>query len=82
MFHYRLDDTFDEDRSRVRTPKSAHVLGMFRRLAVSIALPWVKEKKQTRKRTSTRDFHDHLRAANSRNAHGLVTACRATSWLP
>jgi hypothetical protein len=56
--HYRLDEVLDEDRSRVRKPKSAHVLGMFRRLAVSIAIPWLEKKRQTRKRASTRDFHE------------------------
>lgn len=80
--HYRLDDVLDEDRSRVRKPKSAHVLGMFRRLAVSLAISWLEKKRQTRKRASTRDFQDHLRAANARNAHCFVTANSPTSWLP
>jgi hypothetical protein len=55
---------------------------MFRRLTVSFAIPWLAEKKRTRKRTSTRDFHDHLRAANARRAHLLVTAAAPTAWLP
>jgi hypothetical protein len=80
--HYRLDEVLDEDRSRVRKPKSAHVLGMFRRLAVSFTISWLASKKHTRKRASTRDFHDHLRAANARNAHTLVTALCPSSWLP
>lgn len=80
--HYRLDEALDEDRSRVRTPKAAHVLGMFRRLAVSLAIPWLQKKKQTRSRASTRDFHDHLRAENARRAHILVTASAPSSWLP
>ena len=80
--HYRLDEVLDEDRSRVRTPKAAHVLGMFRRLAVSLTIPWLAQKKQTRRRASTRDFHEHLRASNARRAHLLVTAAAPTSWLP
>jgi hypothetical protein len=80
--HYRLDEVLDEDRSRVRTPRAAHVLGMFRRLVVSFALPWLAQRKQTRKRASTRDFHDHLRAANARRAHLLVTTDAPTSWRP
>lgn len=80
--HYRLDEVLDEDKSRVRTPKAAYVLGMFRRLAVSFAIPWLEKKKQTRKRASTRDFHDHLRADNSRRAHLLVTAAAPNSWQP
>src|SRR5258707_80439 len=80
--HYRLDEVLDEDRSRVRTPKAAHLLGMFRRLAVSLTIPWLAQKKQTRKRASTRDFHDHLRANNARRAHLLVSAAVPTAWLP
>jgi hypothetical protein len=80
--HSRLDEALDEDRSRVRKPKSAHVLGMFRRLAVSLTISWLARKTHTRKRASTRDFHDHLRAANARNAHTLVTARSPSSWLP
>jgi len=80
--HYRLDEVLDEDRSRVRTPKAAHVLGMFRRLAVSMAIPWLQKKKRVRSRASSRDFHDHLRAENARRAHTLVTASVPTSWLP
>ena len=44
--HYRLDEVLDEDRSRVRTPKAAHLLGMFRRLTVSFALPLQQEHGQ------------------------------------
>lgn len=80
--HYRLDEVLEEDRSRVRTPKAAHLLGMFRRLAVSLTIPWLAQKKQTRRRASTRDFHEHLRASNARRAHQLVTAAAPTSWLP
>jgi predicted transposase YbfD/YdcC len=80
--HYRLDEVLDEDRSRIRTPKAAHVLGMFRRLAVSLTIPWLGQKKKTHRRASTRDFHDHLRAANARRAHLLVTANVPSSWLP
>ena len=80
--HYRLDEVLDEDRSRVRTPRAAHVLGMFRRLTVSFVLPWLAQQKRRRKRCSTRDFHDHLRATNARRAYLLVTASKPTSWLP
>jgi len=80
--HYRLDEVLDEDRSRIRTPKAALVLGLFRRLAVSLTIPWLAQKKKTHRRASTRDFHDHLRAANSRRAHLLVTASTPSSWLP
>lgn len=80
--HYRLDEVMDEDRSRVRTPRAAQVLGMFRRLAISFAIPWIEQKKKKRKRISTRDFHDHLRVNNARAAFILVTAKAPTTWLP
>ena len=43
--HYRLDTVLDEDRSRVRNPKAALVLGIFRRLALSFAMPWIAKNK-------------------------------------
>jgi len=80
--HYRLDEVLEEDRSRVRSPRAAHVLGLFRRLTVSFAIPWLVARKKTHRRTSTRDFQDHLRADHARRAHLLVTAAAPTSWLP
>jgi hypothetical protein len=80
--HYRLDEVLLEDKSRVRTPKSAHVLGMFRRLALSMAIPWIEKRKRTRRRTSTRDFQDHLSASNAKLAHTLVTAAIPAAWFP
>ena len=80
QLHYRLDEVLDEDRSRVRTPKAAHVLGMFRRLAVSFAIPWINQRQTKRKRTSMRDFLDHLGAKNARRAFDLVTSTSPASW--
>jgi len=45
QLHYRLDNVLDEDRSRVRTPSAALVLGMFRRVVVGSAIAWSREKK-------------------------------------
>ena len=78
--HSRLDESFDEDRSRVRNRRSALVLGMFRRLAVSIVVPWIAEAQKKRKRTSTRDFFDHLKAEKGRRAFDLMTAKKPTAW--
>jgi predicted transposase YbfD/YdcC len=78
--HYRLDEVLDEDRSRITTPKAAHVLGMFRRLVLSLAISWTAQRKKTLKRTSTRDFIDHLRAHNARRAFDLVTAKSPQAW--
>jgi hypothetical protein len=48
--HHALDISLDEDRSRVRQRNAALVLGMFRRLAVSVANAWLDQvqTKQTR----------------------------------
>jgi predicted transposase YbfD/YdcC len=78
--HYRLDNVLDEDRSRVQNPNAALVLGMFRRVVVSFAIPWHQEKKKTDKRTSTRSFLDHLNADNHRRAFDLVTCKVPTAW--
>jgi hypothetical protein len=48
----------DEDRSRARSPRAAHVLGLFRRVTVSFAIPWVATKKKKRPRTAARGFQD------------------------
>ena len=78
--HYRLDNVLDEDRSRVRNPNAALVLGMFRRVVVSFAIPWSLEKQKTDKRTSTRTFLEHLNADNHRRAFELVTAKAPAAW--
>jgi len=78
--HYRLDNVLDEDRSRVRNPNAALVLGMFRRVVVSFAIPWSQEKMKTNKRTSTRNFLEHLNADNHRRAFDLVTSKAPTAW--
>ena len=78
--HYRLDNVLDEDRSRVRNPNAALVLGMFRRVVVSLAIPWSREKMKTNKRTSTRNFLEHLNADNHRRAFDLVTSKVPTAW--
>jgi hypothetical protein len=80
--HYRLDEVLDEDRSRVRNPKSAFVPGMFRRLTISFAIPWTAQRKTLKghKRTSTRNFFDHLRANNARRGFDLITSKSPASW--
>ena len=77
--HYRLDEVLDEDRSRVRSPKAAHILGMLRRLCVSLAIHWLRTMK--RKRATTRDFLDHMRANHARNAWLLLTSNHSKAWL-
>jgi hypothetical protein len=82
--HYRLDAVLKEDESRVRGGRAAHILGMCRRLAVSLACAWLQRVKGTKKhsRKSTRDFQDHLKAHGAACAFALVTASHPTAWLP
>lgn len=82
--HTRLDEVLDEDESRVRGGRAAHILGMCRRLAVSFACEWLRRAKANKKhcRKSTRDFQDHLTAHGAASAFALVTATTPTAWLP
>jgi len=82
--HYRLDDVLKEDESRVRGGRAAQILGMCRRVAVSIACEWLRKAKGNKKhcRKSTRDFQDHLKAHGAACAFALVAATHPTAWLP
>ena len=82
--HYRLDAVLKEDESRVRSGPAAHILGMCRRLAVSLACAWLQRAKGDKKhcRKSTRDFQDHLTAHGAACAFALVAASKPTAWLP
>ena len=78
--HQRLDISLDEDRSRLRTPKGLFVLGLFRRLAVSLACAWLAHPRRQRAKMSTRDFQRHLAAHNALRAFALVTAANPKAW--
>ena len=80
VFHQRLDASLDEDRSRVRTARGLTVLGMFRRLAVSLATAWLACPRRRKQKKSTRDFQDQLRRNNNRRAFDLVTAANPKAW--
>jgi hypothetical protein len=79
-FHYRLDDTLQEDHSRVRSPRAARVLGMCRRLVVSFACAWLKVAQKENCRLSTRDFQDHLKLHNLAAGFALITAKEPSAW--
>jgi hypothetical protein len=78
--HYRLDDTLEEDHSRVRSPRAARVLGMCRRLVVSFACAWPKEAQKQNCRLSTRDFQDHLKLHHVAAGFALITAKEPSAW--
>ena len=71
--HQRLDASADEDRSRVRTVNSIWVLGMFRRLAISIYSEW-RSRCASRHRVSLRRFHKLMARNNNQYAFILVSA--------
>ncbi len=78
--HYRLDETLEEDHSRVRSPRAARVLGMCRRLAVSFACAWLQEAQKTNCRLSTRDFQDQLKLHQLAAGFALITAKEPSAW--
>jgi len=78
--HQRLDCTLDEDRSRTRTIRAMTVLGMFRRLATSLACAWLDDPIRRKRKLSTRDFLNHLGAEHARRAFTLVTSLNPKAW--
>ena len=78
--HQRLDSTLDEDRSRTRTTRAMTVLGMFRRLATSLACVWLDDPLRRKRKMSTRDFLNHLRAQHARRAFALVSSVNSKAW--
>jgi hypothetical protein len=78
--HQRLDITLDEDRSRVRTPRAMTVLGMFRRLTVSLACAWLDNPHRRKLKMSTSDFQEHLRVQGARRGFSLVTSLLPKAW--
>jgi hypothetical protein len=82
--HHSLDVVWDEDRSRLRTPNSAWVLGRFRRLTVSLALAWVVQKRQDhpQSRASVRGFPKtfHRRDGGPQRLRSLIFSKSPGSW--
>jgi len=52
---------------------------MFQRVVVSFAIAWSREKKNSNKRISTRNFLEHLNAENHRRAFDFVTSKSPTA---
>ncbi len=78
--HQRLDISAQEDKSRVRIPKAALNLCLFRRASMSFATHWIQRQKNKRLAT-TSGFYDDMRAKGFRKAFSLVTT-KYPSWLP
>jgi hypothetical protein len=56
--HHALDVTLAEDHSRVRHPKAAFTLSLFRRLVVTFAQAWLEQRRRLNPltRVTTRKF--------------------------
>ena len=76
--HHCLDITLQEDRSRVRTPGAARVLGTIRRVVVSLANAAVNRarKKNPKTKCNTASFQKRFRSARGgrERLHALIFA--------
>jgi hypothetical protein len=63
--HHCLDISMQEDQSRVRTPKAAHVLGTIRRVVLSLANAAVDQARKQNPKTkyNTKSFQQRFRSA-------------------
>jgi hypothetical protein len=82
--HHALDVTLGEDHSRVRNPKAAFALSLFRRVVVSFAQVWVDRCRQSnpRSRVTTRKFQKRFgrRDGGSERLHALIFANFPKFW--
>ena len=79
--HQMLDGSrLQEDKSRVRNRNSAMNLAMFRRVAVSCGIHWIRHQKNPRKATLN-GFFDEMRRNNSTTPFRMACSKNA-SWLP
>lgn len=80
--HQALDISLDEDRSRVRNANAALVLGMFRRLVVSVAQAAIVQGQTKKTRWSVRRFQNRFthRDGGPQRLRALVFGKNPTSW--
>jgi hypothetical protein len=81
-WHHALDVSLDEDRSRVRNANAALVLGMFRRLVVSVAQAAITQAQTPRTRWSVRRYQQQFAHRNGgpERLRALVFAKSPASW--
>lgn len=72
--HQRLDVTALEDLCRVRKRNAVWILGMFRRLAVSLYCEWRSRNSHKAKYASLMDFFHVMAFENQRRGLALVTS--------
>jgi hypothetical protein len=80
--HHALDVSLDEDRSRVRNANAATVLGMFRRLVVSVAQTAIAQAQTKKTRWSVRRYQQQFahRDGGPQRLHALIFAKSPISW--
>ena len=82
--HHALDVTLGEDHSRVRNPKAALALSLFRRVVVSCAQAWLTagRKLNPRSRATTGKFQKRFRHRNGgpERLQALIFAKHPTAW--
>lgn len=80
--HHALDVSLDEDRSRLRQPNAALVLGMFRRLVVSVAQAAIAEAQTQKTRWTVRRYQQRFahRDGGPQRLHALIFAKAPVSW--
>ena len=82
--HHALDVTLREDYSRVRNPKAAFALSLFRRVVVSFAQVWVEKRRQQnpKSRATTRKFQKRFahRDGGPARLEALIFSKHPVSW--
>jgi hypothetical protein len=73
--HQRLDVTLNEDRCRVRSPNALWILGMLRRLVISLFMHW-RARQPKPEHQSLTDFHAAMGEDNLTMAMTFVTRQR------
>lgn len=80
--HHALDISLDEDRSRVRHPKAALVLGLFRRLVVSLAQAAITAVQTKKTRRTVRRWQQRFahRDGGPERLRALIFAKSPDAW--
>ena len=80
--HQALDVSLDEDRSRVRQPNAALVLGLFRRLVVSVAQTAIVQGQTPKTRWTVRRYQQRFahRDGGPQRLEALIFAKNPRSW--
>jgi hypothetical protein len=74
----RLDVSAGEDRSRVRHRNAVWVLGMFRRVSVSLFMHW-RAQNPRRAKATLPDFHEEMALEHQRRAFAPVNSKKSTA---